>query len=172
MIDEREILAIIEREGLWREAPPDPPTMRGITLPRWVEYCTATHQTFRAGKRFLRTSTEADALAFYRWYFPAKGLDVLIQEFAVPPERVPLLMDLRTQHSLRGCREILRFAAAAPDPQAAVITLSRIRYIVWLAGGRQPHLRRDLFGLVRRTLKAIGWLPAPYAPPLPPTEEV
>lgn len=158
---ERESRAIMAREGLWSDRPPDPPTMRGISLPLWNEWCLATHQTFRTGKRALRASTEADALAFYRWYFTEKGLASLLTEFSIPHELTPLIMDLRTQHSFQGCRKILGFAAEVQDAQSAVITLSRIRYVLQMAEGPQPHLKKDMRGLVKRTLAAIGWWPAP-----------
>ena len=161
MFDEaREIKAIIESEGGWRDAPPDPPTMRGISLPLWDEWCRATGQTFRTGKRALRASTETDAHNFFRWYFHTKGIAELITEFNLPHELTALVMDLRTQHSFEGCQQIFRFAEEVRDPQTAVITLSRIRYVMQLAYGPQPHLKKDIRGLVARTLSAIGWWPA------------
>src|SRR5512134_3972894 len=105
---------IREREKGWRDSPPDPPTNWGITLPRWDEWCRATQQTWRTGKRQLRASTEEDALNFYRWYFSTQGLAELIAEFAIPPDLIPLVMDMRTQHSVEGCRKILAFARDIP----------------------------------------------------------
>lgn len=154
-----EIPAILLREGLWSDAPPDPPTMRGISLPLWNEWCIATHQTFRTGKRALRASTEADAITFYQWYFQAKGVIDLVKDFDIPRELIPLILDLRTQHSEEGCRRILSFAAAVREPRGAVIALSRIRYLMELAHGRQPHLKGMMAGLVKRALSAVGWWP-------------
>ena len=165
-----EIHAILEREGLWRHDPPDPPTMRGITLRVWNEYCSAKEKPERSGEANLKNITEPDAIAFYLWYFPAKGLDRLIEEFKIPTWLVPHVMDLRVQHSLNGCRKILRFAKDksshfgdldAQNETHAMIALSRNRYLHWLAEYKQTHLRREFRGLSLRTLKAIGWWPIP-----------
>ena len=155
----KESLKIMEREGDWSDSPPDPPTKRGVSLPLWNEWCIATGQTFRTGKRALAASTEEDALAFFRWYFQHKGIAELMREFNLPEDKLPLVMDLRTQHSLEGCKKILAFAERAMlgDVQKVVIAAARMRYVLLLADGPQRHLRRDVRGLMHRALKAIGW---------------
>lgn len=167
---DRRIRAIIEREGGWVDDPDDSggPTNYGITLAMWTEYQDARFH----GNTSLRDASWDDVFAFYRWYFDTQGLDALIDEFDIPDELVPLVMDMRTLHSLEGCRKILRGALSRMDEllfsremlaytdAVEVITLSRIRYMLEVAE-RRPKDRKYVRGWMHRALKAIGmWPPA------------
>ena len=180
---DRHIRAIIAREGGWVNDPDDSggPTNHGITLEMWREYkgYYDNYSRYPAKKASLRDATDAEVMDFYRWYFSTQGLVELIDEFSIPDELVPLVMDMRTLHSMEGCREILRnaisridpaddlFGGAIAEPAAAdIITLARMRYMLEVAE-RRPKDRKFVRGWMHRALKAIGmW------PPKPETKEV
>lgn len=176
---DRHIRAIIAREGGWVDDPDDSggPTNHGITLEMWREYkgYYDNYSRYPAKKASLRDATDAEVMDFYRWYFSTQGLAELIDEFSIPDELVPLVMDMRTLHSQEGCLEILRrarsialrpFYAVPDDEAAAFITLARMRYMLEVAE-RRPKDRKYVRGWMHRALKAIGWWP-----PKPETKEV
>ena len=161
---DRHIRAIIEREGGWVDDPDDSggPTNYGITLAMWQEY--TVHPAIRTpidmvGR--LMAISDDDAVEFYRWYFETQGIDELIAEFGLTDEMVPLLMDMRTHHSLDGCRVIWRRAQRWQQtipPWMVYATLSRKRYMLEVAE-RRPKDRKYVRGWMHRALKAIGWWP-------------
>lgn len=169
---DRHIRAIIAREGGWVDDPDDSggPTNHGITLANWMAYCRATTgMEGRGDKDTLRWLSALDpwVWGFYRWYFRTQGLAELIEEFEIPDDLVPLVMDMRTLHSPGGCREILRDAAdLASMPMFALdracralfITFARQRYMMELVDER-PKDKEFERGWIRRSLKAIGLYP-------------
>lgn len=176
---DRHIRAIIAREGGWVNDPDDSggPTNHGITLEMWREYkgYYDNYSRYPAKKASLRDATDAEVMDFYRWYFSTQGLAELIDEFSIPDELVPLVMDMRTLHSMDGCREILADARAiaceslleAPiDHVEVFIAFARMRYMLEVAE-RRPKDRKFVRGWMHRALKAIGWWP-----PKPETREV
>ena len=181
---DRHIRAIIAREGGWVDDPDDSggPTNDGITLAMWVKYQDAV---FPFNSQ-LHAATDAEKMDFYRWYFRTQGLAELIDEFSIPDELVPLVMDMRTLHSMEGCRKILQWALDASSHMGAgsyrnfsgwqrygeieiapaIIALMRMRYMLE-AAERRPKDRKFVRGWMHRALKAIGmW------PPKPETREV
>ena len=171
---DRHIRAIIAREGGWVDDPDDSggPTNYGITLDTWRAYCLSQGMTEKFwGVDFLKSISPLGAERVYRLYFRTQGLAELIDEFSIPDELAPLVMDMRTLHSLEGCREILRnaisridpaddlFGGAIAEPAAAdIITLARMRYMLEVAE-RRPKDRKFVRGWMHRALKAIGWWP-------------
>lgn len=176
---DRHIRAIIAREGGWVNDPDDSggPTNYGITLGMWQSYCWNIHGVMGGGDKDVLRSLSADdarVREFYRWYFRTQGLAELIDEFSIPDELVPLVMDLRTLHSPDGCRKILRrgdrlryagmFKECGEDE--IFITFSRMVYMLEIAE-RSPKDRKYVRGWMHRALRAIGmW------PPKPETTEV
>ena len=170
---DRHIRAIIAREGGWVDDPDDSggPTNYGITLAMWRQWLATGGALMPYGVKHHREMPEDLAVQFYRWYFRTQGLDELIEEFGVPDELVPLVMDMRTLHSLEGCREVLRNAASYleatgkfhpeqssySDPEC-VVTLFRILYMLEVAE-RRPKDRKFVRGWMHRALKAIGMWP-------------
>jgi len=171
---DRHIRLIRARENGWSDDPDDSggPTRDGVTLAMWIAYMWGQGKPPPRQvpylKEGLRIATDSDLMAFYRWYFRTQGLAELIDEFSIPDELVPLVMDMRTLHSLDGCRKILRRArdAAYGGYARELITLSRIRYMLEVAE-RSPKDRKYVRGWMHRALKAIGWWP-----PKPETREV
>lgn len=164
---DRHIRAIIGREGGWVDDPDDSggPTNYGITLSVWLKFMAAfpPEGPKSAWSMYHANMTKSDAMAFYRWYFDTQGLGELMAEFGLTDEMVPLLMDMRTHHSLDGCRKIWqraqRWQQTIP-PWAVYVTLSRKRYMLEVAE-RRPKDRRYVRGWMHRALKAIGlWPPA------------
>lgn len=185
---DRHIRAIRAREKGWSDDLDDSggPTHDGITLEIWLKFhgaikpANVSRFDFRSvWAKSLHDASDGDLMECYRWYFRTQGLDELIEEFGVPDELVPLVMDMRTLHSVEGCREILRnaisridpaddlFGGAIAEPAAAdIITLARMRYMLEVAE-RRPKDRKFVRGWMHRALKAIGWWP-----PKPETREV
>lgn len=173
---DRHIRAIIAREGGWVDDPDDSggPTNYGITLETYREWLRSGPDARPYGTRHHREMTPEQARRIYEWYFRTQGLAELIDEFSIPDELVPLVMDMRTLHSLEGCRTILgqtRALSYFRDEfpgwvQAELITLLRILYMLEVAE-RRPKDRKFVRGWMHRALKAIGWWP-----PKPETREV
>ena len=172
---DRHIRAIIGREGGWVDDPDDSggPTNYGITLETLRAYFKDMGFPGVPTKASLRSLSPSTAHGIYRWYFRTQGLADLIDEFSIPDELVPLVMDMRTLHSLEGCRKILRGALGRMDElcfsremlgytdAVEVITLSRMRYMLQVAE-RSPKDRKFVRGWMHRALKAIGmWPPEP-----------
>jgi type VI secretion system secreted protein VgrG len=171
---DRHIRAIIAREGGWVNDPNDSggPTNYGITLATFRAYCRDTPMApWTPTKADLHALSDSSLMVVYRWYFRTQGLAELIDEFSIPDELVPLVMDMRTLHSLEGCRRILRDARSAVgvstfERAGLLITVSRMRYMLEVAE-RSPKDRKFVRGWMHRALKAIGmW------PPEPETREV
>ena len=172
---DRHIRAIIAREGGWVDDPDDSggPTNYGITLDTWRAYCLSQGMTEKFwGVDFLKSISPLGAERVYRWYFLTQGLAELIDEFNVPDELVPLVMDMRTLHSMEGCRKILRDAEKmrygldaicdGHSDDKAFIALSRIRYMLEVAE-HSPKDRKYVRGWMHRALKAIGMWPPEQA---------
>ena len=183
---DRHIRVIRSRENGWVDDPDDSggPTHDGVTLAMWREYGWGRgkpppRQILKDG---LRVATDDDLMAFNRWYFRTQGLAELIDEFGIPDKLVPLVMDMRTLHSMEGCRKILRaplMRSGWPDyktlvvresddhePAETYITLSRMVYMLEVAE-RSPKDRKYVRGWMHRALRTIGmW------PPRPETREV
>lgn len=170
---DRHIRAIRARENGWSDDPDDSggPTNDGITLATWTAYLRSLGETVPSSKGArlwaLKYALDSEITACYRWYFLTQGLAELIDEFSIPDELVPLLMDMRTLHSMDGCREILLLAeytaveGVSNSTWAIAITLSRIRYMLEVAE-RRPRDRKYVRGWMHRALKAIGmWPPKP-----------
>lgn len=174
---DRHIRAIRARENGWSDDPDDSggPTKDGITLETFRAYCRDSPMApWTPTKADLHALSDSSLMVVYRWYFRTQGLAELIDEFDVPDDLVPLVMDMRTLHSLEGCRTILgptRALSYFRDEfpgwvQAELITLLRIRYMLEVAE-RSPKDRKFVRGWMHRALKAIGmW------PPKPETREV
>ena len=189
---DRHIRLIRARENGWSDDPDDSggPTRDGVTLAMWIAYMWGQGKPPPRQvpylKEGLRIATDSDLMAFYRWYFRTQGLAELIDEFSIPDELVPLVMDMRTLHSMEGCRKILQWALDASSHMGAgsyrnfsgwqrygeieiapaIIALMRIRYMLEVAE-RSPKDRKYVRGWMHRALKAIGWWP-----PKPETREV
>ena len=170
---DRHIRAIIAREGGWVDDPDDSggPTNYGITLAMWRQWLATGGALMPYGVKHHREMPEDLAVQFYRWYFRTQGLAELIDEFGVPDELVPLVMDMRALHSMEGCQKILRrvddFASwPALKTYERLIALSRMLYMLEVAE-RRPKDRKFVRGWMHRALKAIGWWP-----PKPETREV
>lgn len=174
---DRHIRAIIAREGGWVDDPDDSggPTNYGITLDTWRAYCLSQGMTEKFwGVDFLKSISPLGAERVYRWYFRTQGLAELIDEFSVPDELVPLVMDMRTLHSLEGCRKILgpsqelRYFRDEFPPWVAARLIAQDRQIYMLqVAEERPKDRKYVRGWMHRALKAIGWWP-----PKPETKEV
>lgn len=185
---DRHIRAIIAREGGWVDDPDDSggPTNYGITLETLRAYFKDMGLPGVPTKVSLRSLSPFTARGIYRWYFRTQGLAELIDEFSIPDELVPLVMDMRTLHSMEGCRKILQWALDASSHMGAgsyrnfsgwqrygeieiapaIIALMRMRYMLEVAE-RSPKDRKYVRGWMHRALRAIGmW------PPKPETKEV
>ena len=175
---DRHIRAIIAREGGWVDDPDDSggPTNYGITLETFRAYCRDSPMApWTPTKADLHALSDSSLMVVYRWYFRTQGLADLIDEFIIPDELVPLVMDMRTTHSMEGCREILRQALSrnsygdyrrwvlVEDARSVGdnVALSRIRYML-LVAERRTKDRKYVRGWMQRALKAIGmWPPKP-----------
>lgn len=192
---DRHIRAIRARENGWSDDLDDSggPTHDGITLEIWLKFhgaikpANVSRFLFRSvWAKSLHDASDGDLMECYRWYFRTQGLDELIEEFGVPDELVPLVMDMRTLHSMEGCRKILQGALDASSHMGAasyrnfsgwqrygeieiapaIIALCRMRYMLEVAE-RSPKDRKFVRGWMHRALKAVGmW------PPKPETREV
>ena len=177
MVSPEIIDGIMKREGGWSDQPPDPPTRYGASLPEWIRYCIATHQTWRGTKANLRMASPDDIRAFYAWYFEDIGID----KMDIPTSCFEHVLDMLTTTSKGGviwiigdaCRVMgvrdltMAVVSNRPEVVAAILAFSRITYLSNLAE-MDASKRKWVRGWVKR---AVAMGKKPFQPQEPQVTE-
>ncbi len=160
---------IIRREGGYVDHSADKggPTKYGITLANYRAWVGRPG----APASELKSLSQDEAIRFYNWYFKSRKIDDL------PPDLLPLALDLCTLHSPGGVNKILDRVANAlqPDPPLprgeffarmveefgpriteSLITLSRIAYFREICNAN-PSQNVFLLGWLNRCKEFEVW---------------